>query len=218
MDKHTETRRTWRELWLRPRMGRRVAALLLGTALIGGSIGVFRIVGFGTPPGSTLSLGFSHATGVSFGTCQLLINVMLGLFMVRFDPSKLGVGTLVNMVCVGYTADFCVYLLTPFLPEAGLSMARRLVLLAGSVAVFLVAAAFYIVADLGVGPYDGVPLILGNRAKRLTPRTVRVIWDVSALTVGFLLGATLGLTTVLTGFFLGPVIAAISDRAGKWFQ
>ena len=210
--------RSWRELWLRPRMGRRMAALFLGTALVGASIGVFRIVGFGTPPCSTFSLGLSRATGISFGTCQLLFNLVLALFVIRFDLSKLSVGSVVNMVGVGYTADFCVFLLTPFLPEGGLTMVQRLGLLGGSAVVLLAAAAVYIVADLGVCPYDGVPLILSGWTKRLTPRTVRVIWDVSALSIGFLLGATVGLTTVLTGFFLGPVIAVVSDRLGRWFQ
>lgn len=210
-------KRSWRELWLRPRMGRRLAALFIGTALVGASIGVFRIVGFGTPPCSTFSLGLSHATGISFGTCQLLFNLVLAVFVVRFDLSKLGIGSVVNMVGVGYTADFCVFLLTPFLPEEGLTMGWRLALFSGSIVVFLLAAAVYIVADLGVCPFDGVPLILAGWTKRLTPRTVRVIWDVSALGIGFAMGAAVGLTTVFTGFFLGPVIAEVSKRMGRWF-
>ena len=73
------------------------------------------------------------------------------------------------------------------------------------------------VADLGVAPYDAVPQLIAARTKRWSCRRVRMAWDISVLSVGFFLGSTVGLTTVLTGFCLGPVIALISDRAGGWF-
>ena len=62
-----------------------------------------------------------------------------------------------------------------------------------------------------------MPQILAARAKRLSPRGVRMLWDISILSVGFLLGSTVGLTTLLSGFCLGPAITAISKRVEKWF-
>lgn len=210
-------RQAFQETFLRPRMGRRLLALLGGVAMIGVSIGIFRIVGFGTDPCSTFTLGVSARTGISFGTCQVIFNVILALIVLRFDLSKINIGTVLNMVCVGYIADFCVYLVTPLLPETGLSMASRLLLFAVSMAVFLVSASFYIIADLGVAPYDGVPQVLAAHAKKLSARTVRVLWDVSILMTGFFLGSTVGLTTLFTGFCLGPAITAVSRRVEKWF-
>lgn len=208
---------TLREKFMRPRMGRRLLALAVSIFTMGVCVCAFRVIGFGTDPCSTFTLGVSARTGVSYGTCQFLFNLLLALVVVRFDISKIGVGTAANMLGVGYTADFFVYLFDRFRQGEPLSMASRLILLAVSMSVFLVAASFYINVDLGVAPYDGVPQILAARAKRLSPRGVRMLWDISILSVGFLLGSTVGLTTLLSGFCLGPAITAISKRVEKWF-
>lgn len=206
-----------KEIFLRPRMGRRLLALAGSITLIGASIAVFRMVGFGTDPCSTFTLGLSARTGISYGTCQVLFNLVLALIVLRKDLSKIGIGTVANMVGVGYIADFCVYLARPFLPEAGLTMAARVVLFAVSMVVLLISVAFYIIVDLGVAPYDAIPQLIAARTKRLSARTVRVLWDVSVLSVGFFLGSTVGLTTLFTGFCLGPVISAVAKRVETWF-
>lgn len=203
---------------VRPRMGRRLLALTLSLIVIGGCVAVFKTVGFGTDPCSTFTLGVSAHTGVSFGTCQLLFNLLMFLPVLRYDLSRVGIGTIGNMVGVGYIADFCMELMAPLIPAEGLSMAARVVLFALSMAAFLVAAAFYMVVDLGVAPYDAIPQLIAARAKRWSYRRVRMLWDVSVLTVGFLLGSTVGLTTVITGFCLGPVIVFVSDRVMGWFS
>ena len=49
-------------------------------------------------------------------------------------------------------------------------------------------------------------------------RSVRTLWDISLLSTGFLLGAAVGLTTLITGFCLGPAITFVSSRAKGWFD
>ena len=203
--------------FVRPGMGRRLLALTLSLVVIGVCVAVFKAVGFGTDPCSTFTLGVSARTGVSFGTCQLVFNLLLYLPLLRYDLSRIGIGTIGNMVGVGYIADFCMGLIQPAIPAEGLPMTVRIVMFLLSMAGFLIAAAFYMVADLGVAPYDAVPQLIAARTKRWSCRRVRMAWDISVLSVGFFLGSTVGLTTVLTGFCLGPVIALISDRAGGWF-
>lgn len=82
----------------------------------------------------------------------------------------------------------------------------------------MISASFYMVVDMGVAPYDAVPQLIAARTKKLHPRTVRMLWDISLLTIGFLLGATVGLTTLITGFCLGPAIAFVSDHVKSWFE
>ena len=203
---------------VRPRMGRRLLALTLSLVVIGACVAVFKTVGFGTDPCSTFTLGVSARTGVSFGTCQLAFNLLMFVPVLRYDLSRVGVGTIGNMVGVGYIADFCMARMAPLLPAEGLSMTARAVMFALSMAGFLIAAAFYMVVDLGVAPYDAIPQLIAARAKRWSYRRVRMLWDISVLTVGFLLGSTVGLTTVITGFCLGPVIVFVSDRVRGWFD
>lgn len=202
----------------RPRMGRRLTALILSQMTIGACIAVFKTVGFGTDPCSTLTLGVSAHTGVSFGTCQLIINLLLFLPVIFFDLSRIGPGTLVNMVGVGYSADICMRIIAAHMPPQGISMAARLVLFVVTMLIFLVAVGFYITVNLGVAPYDAIPQLITEWIGRLSSRTVRMLWDLSYLAVGFLLGSTIGLTTVISGFCLGPAIAFVSSHVKSWFE
>lgn len=202
----------------RPRMGRRVAVLTVSLIVIGICVAVFKTVGFGTDPCSTFTLGVSARTGISFGTCQLAFNLLMFLPVIRLDLSRIGVGTVANMVGVGYMADFTMWLMSPHIPPEGLSMTVRIVLFAVSMAAFLIAAAFYMVVDLGVAPYDAIPQLIAARTNRLSARAIRMLWDISILSLGFLLGSTVGLTTLITGFCLGPAIAFVSSRVRGWFE
>lgn len=204
-------------LFKRPRIGRRLAVLTVSLLVISVCIAVFKTVGFGTDPCSTFTLGVSAHTGVSFGTCQLLFNLLMFIPVFRYDVSRMGIGTIGNMVGIGYIADLCMELMRPLIPAEGLSMTVRVVMFALSMVGFLIAAAFYMVVDLGVAPYDAIPQLIAARAKRWSYRRVRMLWDISVLSAGFLLGSTVGMTTVITGFCLGPVIVFFSDRVSGWF-
>ena len=202
----------------RPRMGRRLSVLTVSLIVIGICVAVFKTVGFGTDPCSTFTLGVSARTGVSFGTCQLVFNLLMFLPVIRFDLSRIGVGTVANMVGVGYIADACMRLIGPHIPPEGFSMAARILMFTVSMAAFLVAAAFYMVVDLGVAPYDAIPQLIAAHTDRLSAHAVRMLWDISVLSAGFLLGSTVGLTTLITGFCLGPAIVFVSHRVKGWFE
>lgn len=204
--------------FLRPHMGRRLLALASSLTAMGICIAVFKTVGFGTDPCSTFTLGVSARTGVTFGTCQLLFNLLMFLPVIRCDLSRIGIGTIGNMVGVGYIADFCMTVISRKIPPEGLSLTARILMFAVSMAIFLVAASFYMVVDLGVAPYDAIPQLIAARSRKLSYRWVRILWDVSSLSVGFLLGSAVGLTTLITGFFLGPAIALVSKRVQGWFE
>ena len=202
----------------RPRTGRRLAVLTASLIVIGICVAAFKTVGFGTDPCSTFTLGVSRRTGISFGTCQLVFNLLLFIPVVCRDLSRIGIGTVANMLGVGYAADVCMGLMAAVTPPGGFSMAARVLLFVPSMAAFLVAAAFYVAADLGVAPYDAIPQLAAARTSRLSARSVRMLWDISILSAGFLLGSTVGLTTLITGFCLGPAIAFVSSRVRGWFE
>ena len=202
----------------RPRMGRRLAVLTVSLIVIGICVAVFKTVGFGTDPCSTFTLGVSARTGVSFGTCQLVFNLLMFLPVIRFDLSRIGVGTVANMVGVGYVADFCMWVIGLYTPPEGFSMTARILIFTVSMAAFLIAAAFYMVVDLGVAPYDAIPQLISAHTSRLSARAIRMLWDISILSLGFLLGSTVGLTTLITGFCLGPAIVFVSNHVKSWFE
>ncbi len=202
----------------RPRLGRRIAALLAAVSAMGLCVAVFRIIEFGTDPCSTVSLGISGLTGISFGTCQLALNTVLMLLVIRYDISQIGIGTLANMVLVGYIADAFMWVFG-FIPGLfTLGMAGRILLFIPAIILFMIAVSFYMVVDLGSAPYDALPVIISANMKKGAYRRVRMIWDVSALTIGFVLGSTIGVVTIVTSFCLGPMITGIGERVKPFFE
>lgn len=202
----------------RPRMGRRLAGLALSLMTIGFCVAVFDRIGFGTDPCSTMNLGISRVTGVSFGTCQMLVNAALLLIVIRYDLRKIGIGTVANMILVGYTAEIFMRIFDGVPAMNAMSIPVRLCVFVPTMVLFLFAASIYIVVDLGVVPYDAVPMIIADHAGRMPFRTVRMCWDVSVLVIGYIFGSTVGMTTLVTGFCLGPAIAAVSHRVKGWFE
>ena len=88
---------------------KRTGVMVLGILFIGLCVSFLRLSRFGVDPFSAMNLGISGFIGWSFGTWQLLVNAII-LVVVFFQvKSCIGAGTIINMVFVGYIADFVCY-------------------------------------------------------------------------------------------------------------
>lgn len=208
-----------KQLFGKPHMARRTAVLLISVFLMGVGVGILDQLGFGTDPCSVLNLGMSRLLGWSFGNYQLTFNLLLiALILLMKEYRRIGLGTLANMVAVGYAADLTTWVLNMVHPLYSDPMLVKVLVFIPTMVMFMVAASFYMVVDLGVSPYDAIPQIIHSRAKRLSFTAIRVIWDVSAMVIGYLVGGTVGVVTIVMGFFLGPVISAIAKKFQPWFE
>ena len=174
----------WLRARLRPKMAKRLAALVLSILAMGFCVAVFKLIAVGTDPCSCMNLGISGRLGISFGTWQLTLNVAMLLVVLRFAPELISAGTLVNMIFVGYIADFFIHVLGGLIPEAGLTLAMRALIFVPVIAAFLLAASVYMTVDLGCAPYDALPMIISAHTKRVSYRTIRMCWDLGALSIG----------------------------------
>lgn len=208
----------WLRARLRPKMAKRLAALVLSILAMGFCVAVFKLIAVGTDPCSCMNLGISGRLGISFGTWQLTLNVAMLLVVLRFAPELISAGTLVNMIFVGYIADFFIHVLGGLMPEAGLTLAMRALIFVPVMALFLLVVTIYMTVDLGCAPYDALPMIISAHTKRVSYRTIRMCWDLGALSIGFVLGATVGIATVITGFCIGPAITAVGARLKGVFE
>lgn len=206
------------KLFDKPRLGRRLAALFIGVFLMGAGIAVFDQIGFGTDPCSVMNLAICRLIGWSYGNWLLTMNVILLLVLALLgEIRRIGVGSLANIVLVGYSADLVTWIINMIHPLTGETLAVRLIVFVPAMAVFLIAVALYMVVDMGVAPYDAIPQVISARIKKPFP-VVRLLWDVLILSIGFLLGGTVGLVTLITGFCVGPVFGAIADRIRPFFE
>jgi uncharacterized membrane protein YczE len=125
----------------------------------------------------------------------------------------IGFGTIGNMCFLGYISDFFRWIWSLLLPVSFFEVTvNRYILLIPSLIVFLLGAAAYMCAGLGSSPYDAMPFIISRHVKKVSFKVVRMIWDISFMTAGFLLGGDVGIVTVLVAFFLGPIITWMQKK------
>ena len=146
--------------------------------------------------------------GIPFGTLQLMVNAIMMIFVIRYDPSRIGLGTLANMTVVGYVAEFFMYVIDQFPVLETLSLTARIVIFVPALALFLLAASTYMCVDMGVAPYDAIPQIIAAK-KGWSFRLVRTCWDFVMMVGGALLGATAGPVSVGITLFMVVLIGVV---------
>ena len=192
----------------------RVCRMCLGVLLIGVAVACYRLSLFGVDAFTCMNLGVSGFLGVGFGTWQLIVNLAILAVVFFLGRENIGLGTVVNMVFVGYIADLVCWLAQSV---AGLQigMAGRIAFLAVGALLAALGCALYMAAELGVSPYDSVANLLEKQTKGKLPfRAARVLSDVTCVAVGVafcLLGNNelreiVGLGTILNALFNGPLI------------
>lgn len=177
---------------------RRLPQLFVGLGLYGFSLALTVRAGLGVNPWSVLNEGVERHTPLSFGeaTAAIGVVVLLSWIPLRQWPTF---GTVANIVILDYSSDFGLSLLPQHL-----SLAARFGFLAAGVALNGVATAVYVGARLGPGPRDG----LMTGASRLSGRSLRFVrtaLELTVLLVGWLLGGSVGLGTVVYACTVGPI-------------
>lgn len=190
-----------------------------GVAICGISVGMFRTAALGVDPFQSFMSGLNSLVPISFGTLYVIANIALLLFAVIFDRRKIGLATVINLVFLGYVAEYSQKFFTFLLPE--LTLIPSLFLLVAAVVIMCFGSALYFKADLGVSTYDAVSLVISEKQKRVSFRLCRILSDLICVSLGVLLcllahmswgeiGEAVGIGTIVTAFFMGPLISFFS--------
>ncbi|WP_380164553.1 YitT family protein [Jannaschia sp. R86511] len=185
---------------------RRLVQLFLGLVLYGVTMALMVRSGLGLNPWDVLHEGLSGLTGLTFGTVTVLVGVVVLLAWVALRQRP-GIGTVANVVVIGVAVDAALWLLPE--PE---HLAVRIAFLLTGVVGNGIAGGLYIGAGLGPGPRDGLMTGLVRVTGRST-RLVRTTIELTVLAVGWLIGGTVGVGTVLYALAIGPVV----QLALGWF-
>ncbi len=190
-----------RPLPVRIKPARRLVQLVAGLALYGTSMGMQVRATLGLNPWDVLHEGLALRTPLSFGLITAVTGVAVLLLWIPLRQRP-GIGTVANVVLIALTVDVTLALL----PEPD-GLVARIALLGGGILVNGVASAAYIGARLGPGPRDGLMTGLAARTGR-SIRLVRTGIEITVLTIGWLLGGTVGVGTVLYALAIGPLTQA----------
>lgn len=180
----------------------RTIRLIFGLVLYG--LGSYMSIqaNVGLAPWDAFSMGISYKTGIMYGN----VVVYTGFLIIIIDfllKEKIGFGTIVNAILIGKVVDLCNYLgLLPMLDNfaAGVAM-----LFAGQVVICL-GSYFYIGAAMGCGPRDALMVAMGKRFSRLPIGLVRGILEGTVLLLGWLMGAKVGIGTIIAVFGIGTIM------------
>jgi uncharacterized membrane protein YczE len=148
--------------------------------------------------------GLDAVIPIRFGTLYVIVNLLLLGFALAMDRRKIGLATFINLFLLGYVVDFSAGFFSRILPDP--SFAVRLVFLLAAVVIMCLSSALYFTGDLGVSTYDAIALTLSEK-KGWDFRIVRVTSDLICTLTGTLLGVMPGIGTIITAFFMGPLIA-----------
>lgn len=196
-------------------MKKRIIMTVFGVLLAGFSVGMFNYSAFGMDPFQVMAHGVWYKTPIDFGTFYMILNLLMLIFIFFADRKKIGLGTLINIFLLGYVVAFSSWLFDSLFPSPTLVL-RSLMLMVG-ILLLCFASAFYFTGDLGVSTYDAVALILADR-KVAKFKYLRIATDLICTTIGFALGATVGIGTLVTAFFMGPIIAFFRERVAEPFR
>jgi uncharacterized membrane protein YczE len=180
------------------RLVERLARCVAGLALFGLGIACFVRSELGLGPWDVFHQGVAEQLDVSIGT--VVVGTGLALLPVFIALGvRLGIGTVLNTIEIGLTLDLWLHAV----PETD-AVAARVAYLAAGLAVIGVGSGLYIGAGLGPGPRDGIMVGLARRG--LSIRVARTLIELSALTVGVLLGGSVGIGTALFALGIGPIV------------
>ena len=187
----------------------RLARLMLGLVLFGAGEALLVASELGNSPWTVLAEGVALQTALAVGTATVVVSFIVLLLWIPLRQRP-GLGTILNALVVGLAIDATLLLLPDDLP-----LAVRVVLVPLGVAMVGVGSGFYLTSLLGPGPRDGLMTGL-HRATGLSLRVVRVGIEITAVTIGFVLGGTVGVGTVAFAVAIGPAVqAAVFALGGR---
>ena len=185
--------------------------LCFGLILFGLGEGLLIVSAAGASPWSVLAQGIYLNVGFSVGIITILISAGVLILWIPLKQ-KLGIGTILNAIIIGLMIDVCIkFVPTPENYISQLFLALIAVLTVG------LGGGIYLVANLGPGPRDG--LMIGLQKKTNLPiAAVRAFLEITVMSIGWYLGGTVGVGTLLFAFGIGPAVALGLYIVGKTFN
>jgi hypothetical protein len=177
-----------------------LSLLNLGLICFGVGEALLIAAGAGVSPWTVLAQGISNISDWSIGFSTFVVSVGVLLFWIPLQQMP-GLGTLLNAIVISAAIELSL----PYLPTPDLYALKIVEVLIGILLVGL-GSGIYLIANLGPGPRDGLMLGL-QRVTSLPIAVVRTTIEIAAVAIGWLLGGSVGLGTLLFAFGIGYAVS-----------
>ena len=204
----------------------RIALCVIGVCLCGIAVGFFRYAAFGVDPFTSFMSGLDVVVPIDYGTLYVFVNAVLLIIVIFLDRKLVGLGTVVNLFLVVYLAEFVNNGLAKVFPSG--SIGPRIICLIIGVLMLSFSAALYMPADMGVSTYDAIAMVMADKWHILQFKYDRIITDFVCVALGVTLYyfsgqpiksvlAVVNIGTIITAFFMGPLIDIFTKNFTKRF-
>ena len=185
--------------------------LCFGLTLFGLGEGLLIVSSAGASPWSVFAQGIYLNVGFSVGIITILISAVVLLLWLPLNQ-KLGIGTILNALIIGLMIDASI----KFVPTPENYISQLLLAIIAVLTVGL-GGGIYLVGNLGAGPRDG--LMIGLQQKTNLPiAAVRAFLEITVMSIGWYLGGTVGIGTLLFAFGIGPAVVLSLFLVGRIFS
>jgi len=199
---------------------------LFGVIICAISVGVFKLAALGVDPFQSLMSGLEKIIPIEFGTLYVMVNAVLLLFSLIADRHNIGIATFINLFLLGYITQFTYDYLQKLIPDP--SMTVRIICLIIGIVVICFGSSLYMTANLGVSTYDAVAIVMADKWKWGKFKYIRVCTDLVCVIIGCILfviagnpigkiPSIAGVGTIITAFFMGPLIDLFNKKIAEHF-
>ncbi len=203
---------------------RRIFMSLAGVIICAVSVGVFKLAALGVDPFQSLMSGLDSVIPIKFGTLYVIVNVILLIFSIVVDRHNIGIATFINLFLLGYITQFTHEMLQKIFPDP--SIAFRAICLVIGIVVICFGSALYMTADLGVSTYDAIAIVMSGKWKLGKFKYIRICTDLVCVIAGCVLYVSAGnpvsdvpriagIGTIITAFFMGPLIEFFNEKIAR---
>lgn len=181
----------------------RIVTVFFGSFIVALGIVFFIKAGHGVDPISVLLQGLENFTPLKFGTLSQLFNAIILLLVFVLDRSKIGWGSLINALSVGFFINVLIEL--PILAFEEIEGLGTYLLSLAGILLMGMGLGIYLSADFGVGALEGLMIYFSDTYK-ITIKYIRMVLDATLVLSGFILGGSVGIGTIGGVLLIGPTI------------
>lgn len=179
----------------------RITKLFLGLFLYATGIVLTINANIGLSPWDVFHQGLSNTIGITMGQASIIGGFTIIIYN-AFAGEKIGWGTVSNMIFIGIFVD--ILMLNRLIPTFH-NIILQVIMMCLGMLVIGAATYFYISVGLGSGPRDGLMIALTKKTNK-SVRFIRSCIEITVVVLGFLLGGSFGIGTLIMAFAMGPCV------------
>ena len=185
--------------------------LIFGLVLFGIGEALLITANIGVSPWFVLHQGLAFKTDFTIGITTFIVSVVVLLFWFPLKQ-KPGIGTILNAILISVVIDLSLFIL-PYPND----LAFKLFQVIFGILIIGVGSGYYLAANLGPGPRDG--LMTGiNKQTKLSIASIRTFLELGAVGIGFYLGGTVGIGTIIYAITIGFSVSLGLFLVGKFYN